>query len=105
MYYDAMICKLTTYGKDRNDAIEKSRDVLDTEIITKRATVITTKNALVPVNKKYITNISNFQKDKIKAMHMSMVLYDEIPEYTQSSYDAISGNTYGRMMNCQFKRI
>ena len=29
MYYDAMICKLTTYGKDRNDAIEKSIDALD----------------------------------------------------------------------------
>ena len=88
-----------------NDAIEKSKNVLDTEIIAKRATVLTTKNALVPVNKKYITNISNYQKDKIKAMHMSMVLYDEIPEYTQSSYDAISGNTYSRVMNCQFKRI
>ena len=88
-----------------DDAIEKSRDILDTEIIAKRATVLTTKNALVPVNKKYITNISSFQKDKIKAMHMSMVLYDEIPEYTQGSYDAISGNTYSRIMNCQFKRI
>ena len=88
-----------------NDAIEKSIDVLDAEIIAKRGTVITTKNALVPINKKYITNISDFQKDKIKAMHMSMVLYDEIPEYTQSSYDAISGNTYSRVMNCQFKRI
>ena len=88
-----------------SDAIAKSINVLDAEIIAKRATVITTKNALVPVNKKYITNISDFQKDKIKAMHMSMVLYDEIPEYTQSSYDAISGNTYGRVMNCQFKRI
>ena len=24
MYYDPMICKLTTYGKDRNEAIETS---------------------------------------------------------------------------------
>ena len=88
-----------------SDAFEKSRDVLNAEIATRRATVLTTKNALVPVNTKLITSISDHQKDKVKAMHMSMVLYDEIPEYTQSSYDAISGNTYSRVMNCQFKRI
>ncbi len=88
-----------------NDAIEKSINTLDAEIITKRANVVATKNALILNNKKYITNISNYQKDKIKAIHMSMVLYDEIPEYTQASYDAISGNTYSRVMNCQFKRI
>ncbi len=87
------------------DAIEKSIDTLDAEIKTKRETVINTKNALVPINKKYITSISKFQKDKIKCMHMSMILYDEIPEYTQSSYDAITANTYSRIMNCQFKRI
>ena len=88
-----------------SDGFEKSRDKINGEIASELATVKITKNALVPVNKKYITNITDYQKDKIKAMHLSMVLYDEIPEYSQSSYDAISGNTYSRVMNCQFKRI
>ena len=29
MYYDPMICKLTTYGKDRDEAIKTSIDALD----------------------------------------------------------------------------
>ena len=33
MYYDAMICKLTTYGKDRMEAINRSVQALDRYVI------------------------------------------------------------------------
>jgi len=33
IYYDPMICKLATYGKDRNSALEKMRTALDNYVI------------------------------------------------------------------------
>ncbi|VDO93815.1 unnamed protein product [Soboliphyme baturini] len=33
IYYDPLICKLVTYGKDRNDALDKMRDALDAYVI------------------------------------------------------------------------
>jgi hypothetical protein len=51
------------------------------------------------------TSITVIDENKLKNLNMSLVLYDEIPEYTQASKDAIVGNTYSRIMNNQFKRI
>ena len=51
------------------------------------------------------TSVSEINTDKLRNLNMSLVLYDEIPEYTQASKDAIVGNTYSRIMNNQFKRI
>jgi hypothetical protein len=51
------------------------------------------------------TSITEINTNKLRNLNMSLVLYDEIPEYTQASKDAIVGNTYSRIMNNQFKRI
>jgi len=51
------------------------------------------------------TSVSVINETKLKNLNMSLVLYDEIPEYTQASKDAIVGNTYSRLVNNQFKRI
>ena len=87
------------------DQVENSVSVLDASIIAKRADIIVKKNALVNTTTTQLTSLSSYQTQKLKSMNMSMVLYDEIPEYTQASQDAIKGNTYSRIQNCQFKRI
>jgi hypothetical protein len=51
------------------------------------------------------TSVTEINTNKLRNLNMSLVLYDEIPEYTQASKDAIVGNTYSRIMNNQFKRI
>lgn len=40
----------------------------------------------------------------MKCINIRLVHYDEVPEYTQASKDAIVGNTYSRLTGCQFKR-
>lgn len=77
---------------------------IDNEITAKYTEISDAKTALTSTNKTYILDL-NDQLDKLKCMNMSMVLYDEIPEYTQASSDAIKGNTYSRLNGCQFKRI
>ena len=51
------------------------------------------------------SSITEIDQTKLKNLNMTLVLYDEIPEYTQASADAIIGNTYSRLVNNQFKRI
>ena len=87
-----------------NDSV-RGIALINSDIDTQRADVQAKKNALVPVRKRWFTSFGNLQRQKINCMNMSMVLYDEIPEYTQASQDAIKGNTYSRIQNCQFKRI
>ena len=41
----------------------------------------------------------------MKAMSVTMVLYEEQNLNEQSSYDAINGNTYSRLKDCQHRRI
>ncbi len=89
----------------QEDAIEKSIGTLDTEIQTTRADIIVKKNALITTTSTQFTSLSTYQEKKLKTMNMSLVLYDEVPEYAQASQDAIKGNTYSRIQNCQFKRI
>jgi hypothetical protein len=72
---------------------------------TKITEVSTAKLALIPVSKTYLTNLGPLQLKKINCMNMRLVLYDELPTYTQASGDAISGNTYSRLNACQHKRI
>jgi hypothetical protein len=51
------------------------------------------------------SSITEINQTKLKNLNMTLVLYDEIPEYKQASGDAIVGNTYSRLVNNQFKRI
>ena len=85
--------------------IDESLSQLDAKINLERGNVVTTKNALVTTLSTKVTSLSKYQEKKLRNMNMSLVLYDEIPEYTQASQDAIKGNTYSRIQNCQFKRI
>jgi len=78
---------------------------LDTELTTARNDLNAAKATLVPARNRYQTTFGPSQEKKMKTMNMSLVLYDEVPEYTQASQDAIKGNTYSRNTNCQFKRI
>jgi len=81
-------------------------DIVNGLITTKYNDISTAKTALVTTSTKYITSLSSYQKNKLKCMNMRLILYDEIPEYTQSSQHAITGNTYGRIQSCcQVRRI
>ena len=75
---------------------------IDTAISSKKTEIDTAKNALVPSKQIFQVEID---KTKLANLNMGLVLYDEIPEYTQASKDAIVGNTYSRITNNQFKRI
>lgn len=77
---------------------------IDDEITNKYVEIKNAKNALNTVKTQYYLDLDGMQ-DKIKCFNCSLVLYDEIPEYSQASKDAISGNTYSRINGCQFKRI
>ena len=87
-----------------NDSV-RGIGLINSDIDIQRADVQAKKNALIPVRKRWFTSFGDLQRQKMKCMNMSLVLYDEIPEYTQASQDAIKGNTYSRIQNCQFKRI
>lgn len=88
-----------------NQELTKGRAKIEAEKILKKNEVMTAKTVLVPSLTRYLTNIGSYQETKLKSMNMKLVLYDEVPEYTQASKDAISGNTYSRLNACQFKRI
>jgi len=77
---------------------------LDTLLTSKYNEILTAKNNLVYKGKTYFLTLDN-QLEKIKCMNMSLVLYDEVPEYVSSSGHAITGNTYSRLNGCQSKRI
>lgn len=79
--------------------------LIRTELVNKQADLDAAKEVLGNFKSSYQTTFGPAQKQKMRTMNMSMVLYDEVPEYTQASQDAIKGNTYSRVQNCQFKRI
>ena len=79
-------------------SIQSNKIAVDTAY----AELITSKTAVVKSNDTAVTSID---QDKLKNLNMTLVLYDEIPEYKQASGDAIVGNTYSRLVNNQFKRI
>ena len=63
------------------------------------------KDLVVNTTRLLTSSIGPYQEQKLKSMNMSLVLYDEVPEYSQSSTDAIKGNTYSQLNTPQFKRI
>ena len=77
---------------------------IDQEISDKYVDITNAKNALNTTKTQYYLDLDTMP-DKIKCFNCSLVLYDEIPEYSQASKDAIAGNTYSRINGCQFKRI
>ena len=83
----------------------RSKLSINTDYQTQEVIVNEKKEKLVATTAILVSNIGTYQEQKLKCMNMSLVLYDEVPEYTQSSTDAIKGNTYSRLSNCQFKRI
>ena len=83
------------------DLIEDLSNI-DTAINSKKTEVDNAKITLVPSKQIFQVEIDT---RKLSNLNMGLVLYDEVPEYTQASKDAIVGNTYSRIMNNQFKRI
>ena len=79
--------------------------LIQSEMATAQADLDAAKGTLIPSTAQYQPTFGPTQKQKMRTMNMSLVLYDEVPEYTQASQDAIKGNTYSRIQNCQFKRI
>ena len=79
--------------------------LIRSEMATAQADLDAAKGSLIPSTAQYQPTFGPAQKQKMRTMNMSLVLYDEVPEYTQASLDAIKGNTYSRIQNCQFKRI
>ena len=79
--------------------------LIQSEMASAQADLDTAKGSLIPSTGQYQPTFGPAQKQKMRTMNMSMILYDEVPEYTQASQDAIKGNTYSRIQNCQFKRI
>ena len=88
-----------------NEESFQGLSAINSAISTQYTAIATKKKALVNVNTTYITELGPYQKQKMNCMNIRLVLYDEVPEYTQSSKDAIVGNTYSRLTGCQFKRI
>jgi hypothetical protein len=83
---------------------KKGITLIENEITSKYGDIASAKSSLNSIKTKYYLDLNTMQ-DKFKCFNMSLVLYDEIPEYSQSSKDAIVGNTYSRINGCQFKRI
>tara|TARA_R100000951_G_scaffold94688_1_gene83497 strand:+ start:3628 stop:6315 length:2688 start_codon:yes stop_codon:yes gene_type:complete len=79
--------------------------LIQSDLASAQADLDAAKGTLIPSTGQYQPTFGPAQKQKMRTMNMSLVLYDEVPEYTQASQDAIKGNTYSRIQNCQFKRI
>ena len=92
--------EITLTDKPYRSKLSINNDYQAQEIIVNQK-----KELLVNTTRMLTSSIGPYQEQKLKCMNMSLVLYDEVPEYTQSSTDAIKGNTYSRNTNCQFKRI
>merc|ERR1711966_382468 len=76
--------------------------LIQSDLASAQADLDAAKGTLIPSTGQYQPTFGPAQKQKMRTMNMSLVLYDEVPEYTQASQDAIKGNTYSRIQNCQF---
>jgi hypothetical protein len=83
----------------------RSINSINTDLTAKYAEIETKQNLLTYVTRLYIQRLEASQVDKMKCMNMSIILYDEVPEYSNTNSHHITGNTYSRLNNCQFKRI
>jgi hypothetical protein len=83
----------------------RSINSINTDLTSKYTEIETKQGLLTYVTRLYIQRLEASQVDKMKCMNMSIVLYDEVPEYSNTNSHHITGNTYSRLNNCQFKRI
>ena len=83
----------------------RSINSINTDLTSKYTEIETKQNLLTYISRLYIQRLEASQVDKMKCMNMSIILYDEVPEYINNNKDVYSGNTYSRLNNCQFKRI
>ena len=83
----------------------RSINSINTDLTSKYTEIETKQNLLTYISRLYIQRLEASQVDKMKCMNMSIVLYDEVPEYSNTNSHHITGNTYSRLNNCQFKRI
>lgn len=83
----------------------RSINSINTDLTSKYTEIETKQGLLTYVTRLYIQRLEASQVDKMKCMNMSIVLYDEVPEYRNTNSHHITGNTYSRLNNCQFKRI
>ena len=87
------------------DDLLRSVNTIIPELNTQETVANTAKDAVVSTTASLISHLGPRQEEKLKCMNMSLVLYDEVPEYKQASQDAIKGNTYSQLNTPQFKRI
>lgn len=83
----------------------RSINSINTDLTAKYTEIEAKQNLLTYVTRLYIQRLEASQVDKMKCMNMSIILYDEVPEYSNNNSHHITGNTYSRLNNCQFKRI
>lgn len=87
------------------DDLNRSLNLITSNQLILQSEVEQLKSNLVSRSRKLLSQLGPEQQDKFRAMNMSMILYDEVPNYTQASKDALVGNTYSRFTDCSFKRI
>ena len=83
----------------------RSINSINTDLTAKYTEIQTKQGLLTYITRLYIQRLEASQVDKMKCMNMSIILYDEVPEYSNNNSHHITGNTYSRLNNCQFKRI
>ena len=83
----------------------RSINSINTDLTSKYTEIEAKQSLLTYITRLYIQRLEASQVDKMKCMNMSIILYDEVPEYSNNNSHHITGNTYSRLNNCQFKRI
>ena len=84
--------------------LDSGLENIKNEITTKNTQIYTAKSTLPLKKTTYVLDLDG-QVNKLKCFNLSLILYDEVPEYASSSFDSIKGNTYSRLTGCQFRRI
>jgi acetyl/propionyl-CoA carboxylase alpha subunit len=63
VYYDPMICKLVTYGKDRNEAIQRGKKALDSYVIQG-------VQHNIPLLRDILTEVRTPPTEKLRCVHL-----------------------------------
>jgi len=88
-----------------NDIDTQGKSKYTQNVVDKNIEIDVTKSSIPYTNSTSLLSFSTQQKLQMKAMSVTMVLYEEENLNEQSSYDAINGNTYSRIRACQHRRI
>jgi len=88
-----------------NDLDTQGKSFYTQNVVNKNLEIDVTKSSIPYTNSTSLLSFSTQQKKQMRAMNITMVLYDEGNLNEQSSYDAINGNTYSRLRDCQHRRI